>query len=66
MLAPDRFMGNYRTTVNIIGYAVATFVIARWEGLLDHNRAKSALDGSLPYTSVENNVLAANKQQINA
>jgi aerobic C4-dicarboxylate transport protein len=66
MLAPDRFMGNYRTTVNIIGYAVATFVIARWEGLLDHNRAKSALDGSLPYTSVENNVLAVNKQQMNA
>ncbi|WP_261302323.1 cation:dicarboxylate symporter family transporter [Paenibacillus andongensis] len=66
MLAPDRFMGNYRTTVNIIGYAVATFVIARWEGLLDLNRAKSALDGSLPYTSVENNVLAVNKQQLNA
>lgn len=65
MLAPDRFMGNYRTTVNIIGYAVATFVIARWEGLLDHNRAKSALDGSLPYASVENNVFAANKQQMN-
>ncbi|WP_235550920.1 cation:dicarboxylate symporter family transporter [Paenibacillus sp. Soil787] len=66
MLAPDRFMGNYRTTVNIIGYAVATFVIARWEGLLDHHRAKSVLDGSLPYTSVENNVLAVNKQQLNA
>ncbi len=47
MLAPDRFMGNYRTTVNIIGYAVATFVISRWEGLLDKNRAKDVLDGKV-------------------
>lgn len=47
MLAPDRFMGNYRTTVNIIGYAVATFVVARWEGLLDKNQAKSTLDGRI-------------------
>jgi len=47
MLAPDRFMGNYRTTVNIIGYAVATFVIARWERLLDTNRAIDALNGRI-------------------
>ncbi|MTT30982.1 cation:dicarboxylase symporter family transporter [Terrilactibacillus sp. BCM23-1] len=43
MLAPDRFMGNYRTTVNIIGYAVATFIIARWENLLDISQAKKVL-----------------------
>jgi aerobic C4-dicarboxylate transport protein len=49
MLAPDRFMGNYRTTVNIIGYAVATFIIARWERLLDINRAKDILDGRITY-----------------
>jgi aerobic C4-dicarboxylate transport protein len=49
MLAPDRFMGNYRTTVNIIGYAVAAFVIARWENLLDINRAKDVLDGQIVY-----------------
>lgn len=47
MLAPDRFMGNYRTTVNIIGYAVATFVIARWERLLDIKRAKDVLAGRI-------------------
>ncbi|WP_141433083.1 C4-dicarboxylate transporter DctA [Bacillus sp. 03113] len=45
MLAPDRFMGNYRTTVNVIGYAVATFIIARWERMLDIDQAKKALDG---------------------
>ncbi|WP_445488164.1 cation:dicarboxylate symporter family transporter [Niallia sp. 03133] len=47
MLAPDRFMGNYRTTVNIIGYAVAAFIIARWENLLDQTRAKEVLDGKV-------------------
>ncbi|MCM3630366.1 cation:dicarboxylase symporter family transporter [Paenibacillus glycanilyticus] len=35
MLAPDRIMGNFRTTINLIGYAVATFVVARWEGMFD-------------------------------
>ncbi|MBD0383969.1 cation:dicarboxylate symporter family transporter [Paenibacillus sedimenti] len=63
MLAPDRFMGNYRTTVNIIGYAVATFVIARWEGLFDRDRAKGALDGSLVYIAGDPSALAANQQQ---
>lgn len=47
MLAPDRIMGNYRTTVNIIGYAVASFVVARWENMLDRDRAKNVLSGAL-------------------
>lgn len=51
MLAPDRFMGNYRTTVNIIGYAVAAFVIARWENLLDLQKANDVLDGKIAYQS---------------
>ncbi len=45
MLAPDRIMGNYRTTINIIGYVVATFVVARWEGLFDRERALHVLSG---------------------
>jgi len=49
MLAPDRFMGNYRTTVNIIGYAVAAFIIARWENLLDLQKANDVLDGKIAY-----------------
>jgi len=49
MLAPDRFMGNYRTTVNTIGYAVAAFIVARWENLLDTNRAKQMLNGEIRY-----------------
>ncbi|RAS78130.1 cation:dicarboxylate symporter family transporter [Priestia endophytica] len=49
MLAPDRFMGNYRTTVNIIGYAVATFIISSWEKLLDKEQARAMLKGELVY-----------------
>ncbi|UUZ91864.1 cation:dicarboxylase symporter family transporter [Paenibacillus sp. P25] len=49
MLAPDRFMGNYRTTVNIIGYAVAAFVVAKWENLLDTGRAEKVLKGDIPF-----------------
>ncbi|KAB2492394.1 cation:dicarboxylate symporter family transporter [Priestia endophytica] len=49
MLAPDRFMGNYRTTVNIIGYAVATFIISSWEKLLDKEQARAMLEGELVY-----------------
>lgn len=47
MLAPDRFMGNYRTTVNIIGYAVAAFIIARWENLLDLQKPMMCLTEKL-------------------
>lgn len=43
MLAPDRFMGNYRTTVNIIGYTVASFIVAAWEKLLNVDQAKELL-----------------------
>ncbi|YCA44021.1 cation:dicarboxylase symporter family transporter [Bacillus sp. JZ8] len=49
MLAPDRFMGNYRTTVNIIGYAAATFIISNWEKLLDKEQARAMLKGELVY-----------------
>ena len=52
MLAPDRFMGNFRTTVNIIGYTVATFVVARWERLFNIQSAKSALDGKVQKTAL--------------
>lgn len=66
MLAPDRFMGNYRTTVNIIGYAVATFVIARWEGLLDINRAKDILDGRTTIKTTQTKVYTSNITDSNA
>lgn len=47
MLAPDRIMGNFRTTINLIGYAVATFVVARWEGLFNKKQAVLVMKSGL-------------------
>src|SRR5262249_27017496 len=44
----DRFMSEARALVNMIGNAVATVVMAAWEGELDRDRLRLALDGRLP------------------
>ncbi|MNH86477.1 C4-dicarboxylate transport protein [compost metagenome] len=41
----DRFMSECRALTNFIGNAVATIVVARWEGELDRDALKAALDG---------------------
>ena len=48
ILGIDRFMSECRAVTNFIGNAVATVVVARWEGELDENRLKAALAGELP------------------
>jgi len=48
ILGIDRFMSEGRALVNMIGNAAATIVIARWEGELDRERLRLALDGRLP------------------
>ena len=48
ILGIDRFMSECRAVTNFIGNAVATVVVARWEGELDENRLKAALAGQLP------------------
>jgi aerobic C4-dicarboxylate transport protein len=45
ILGIDRFMSECRAITNIIGNAVATIVIARWEGALDTAMLSRALDG---------------------
>jgi len=45
ILGVDRFMSECRSLTNFIGNAVATVVVSRWEGALDRNRLKLALDG---------------------
>jgi aerobic C4-dicarboxylate transport protein len=45
ILGVDRFMSEVRALVNVIGNAVATIVIARWEGQLDQARLKAVLAG---------------------
>ncbi|MBC2667130.1 dicarboxylate/amino acid:cation symporter [Novosphingobium flavum] len=43
ILGIDRFMSECRSLTNFIGNAVATIVVARWDGALDRERLKVAL-----------------------
>jgi aerobic C4-dicarboxylate transport protein len=45
ILGVDRFMSECRSLTNFIGNAVATIVVARWEGRLDRDALRRALDG---------------------
>lgn len=45
ILGIDRFMSECRAITNFIGNAVATIVIARWEGALDRDALDNALKG---------------------
>jgi aerobic C4-dicarboxylate transport protein len=48
ILGVDRFMSECRSLTNFIGNAVATVVVARWEGALDRDKLDAALSGKLP------------------
>ncbi len=43
LIGVDRFMSEARALTNLAGNAVATMVIAKWEGELDLDKAKAAL-----------------------
>jgi aerobic C4-dicarboxylate transport protein len=45
LLGIDRFMSEARAVTNLIGNAVATIVVARWEGALDRERMAAVLHG---------------------
>lgn len=45
ILGIDRFMSECRALTNFIGNAVATLVVARWEGRLDKEAMRAALNG---------------------
>jgi aerobic C4-dicarboxylate transport protein len=45
LIGVDRFMSEARAITNLIGNAVATMVIAKWNGSLDLERARRILDG---------------------
>jgi aerobic C4-dicarboxylate transport protein len=56
ILGIDRFMSECRALTNFIGNAVATIVVARWEGALDRDRLAAALGGNplpLPPEDIE-------------
>ncbi|HTH47771.1 MAG TPA: cation:dicarboxylase symporter family transporter, partial [Candidatus Limnocylindria bacterium] len=44
LIGVDRFMSEARALTNLVGNAVATLVIAKWEGELDLAKAKAELD----------------------
>lgn len=46
ILGIDRFMSECRALTNFIGNAVATVVVARWEGALDQDRLAAVLAGT--------------------
>ena len=43
LIGVDRFMSEARALTNLAGNAVATMVIAKWEGELDLDQAKAGL-----------------------
>jgi aerobic C4-dicarboxylate transport protein len=45
ILGVDRFMSECRALTNFTGNAVATIVVARWEGALDYDRLRAAFAG---------------------
>ena len=48
ILGIDRFMSECRALTNFVGNAVATIVVARWEGELDQARLAAVLNGEVP------------------
>ena len=48
ILGIDRFMSECRALTNLVGNAVATIVVARWEGALDRDQLARALAGPPP------------------
>ena len=49
----DRFMSEMRALTNLVGNAVATIVIARWEGQFDAARAQAVLRGQTEFPQSE-------------
>jgi aerobic C4-dicarboxylate transport protein len=52
LLGVDRFMSEARAITNLIGNAVATMVVAKWDNALDLERARLILDGGTPVETV--------------
>jgi aerobic C4-dicarboxylate transport protein len=48
LLGVDRFMSEARALTNLIGNAIGSLVVARWEGRLDLARARRVLNGEVP------------------
>jgi aerobic C4-dicarboxylate transport protein len=58
ILGIDRFMSECRALTNFIGNAVATIVVARWEGALDRDQLARVLGGGAPSITAHDSSLA--------
>lgn len=54
ILGIDRFMSECRALTNFVGNAVATIVVARWEGELDEQQLARVLSGDTVISTPEN------------
>ncbi|ADY66463.1 MULTISPECIES: dicarboxylate/amino acid:cation symporter [Rhizobium/Agrobacterium group] len=52
ILGIDRFMSECRALTNFVGNAVATIVVARWEGELDQEQLARVLSGKEEFTGI--------------
>jgi aerobic C4-dicarboxylate transport protein len=57
VLGIHRLMSEGLTPTNLIGNAVATIIVAKWEGALDEMRLHRELNGSIPLPSVSSGSL---------
>jgi Na+/H+-dicarboxylate symporter len=48
LLGVDRFMAEIRAATNLTSNIIATLVVGRWVGAVDHARATQVLDGGAP------------------
>ncbi|RBM09547.1 dicarboxylate/amino acid:cation symporter [Novacetimonas cocois] len=62
ILGIDRFMSECRSLTNIIGNAVATIVLARWERELDTKRLHAAMAGLIPEEEAERPIIAGSAE----
>ncbi|MFL5320275.1 MAG: C4-dicarboxylate transporter DctA [Myxococcaceae bacterium] len=53
LLGVDRFMSEVRALTNLMGNAVATLVLSKWEGKLDLQRARDVLSRPAPVSLSE-------------
>ncbi|MFI2780638.1 cation:dicarboxylate symporter family transporter [Streptomyces sp. ALB3] len=53
LLGVDRIMDTMRVATNLLGNCVAVFAVSKWEGALDHDRARKVLDGEIAFVPEE-------------
>jgi aerobic C4-dicarboxylate transport protein len=64
LVGVDRFMSTARALTNLIGNAVATVVVARWDGALDMERARIVLNGGFDDARVEDTLVPVSDQPV--